>query len=512
MTAAHAPEDRIRFAQRGGLVAADRRIRLKASQMTLLICVLVMVSILNRAALANADVAPLASGPPLTAPPDLVRRHGVLHVDLTAAPGEYTIGAERFEGMLYNHAYIPPVWRLKPGDTLTVALHNRLQQPTNLHFHGLHVSPRGHGDNVFLHVEPGESFRYRIRIPRDHDAGQYWFHSHAHGFVSQQIIAGLSGAIIIEGIARRYPMLRGMKERVMLLKHIPHPTADWQELVTLNGQLEPTIPIRPGETQFWRIGNVGADLFLKVRVDGTPMYVVATDGHTLLRPTRATDVLLGPGQRVEVVVVGPASGRYAFRSVPLVLEEGRPPLPEHLLGVLVSSGPEADVGAIQRRVAAARARPSRALDSLRMSPTTTQRTFVFTRSMDRTQFYINGKLFGESGTETTIPLGSVEEWTIRNQDNQLHNFHIHQTPLLVTEVNGVPQPPSALVDTVTVPSQVGAKAGSVKVKLAFTDPIIVGRFVFHCHVTKHEDKGMMQTIDVKLARPPRTASPEAQRR
>ena len=52
--------------------------------------------------------------------------------------------------MLYNDAYIPPVWRLKPGDTLTVALHNRLQQPTNLHFHGLHVSPRGNSDNVFF--------------------------------------------------------------------------------------------------------------------------------------------------------------------------------------------------------------------------------------------------------------------------------------------------------------------------------------------------------------------------
>jgi len=90
-----------------------------------------------------------------------------------------------------------------------------LQQPTILHFHGLHVSLRGNGDNVFLHVGPGESFQYRIPIPHDHDSGLYWFHTHAHGFVSQQIIAGLSGAIIVEGITRRYPMLRGMKERVI---------------------------------------------------------------------------------------------------------------------------------------------------------------------------------------------------------------------------------------------------------------------------------------------------------
>jgi suppressor of ftsI len=315
--------------------------------------------------------------------------------------------------------------------------------------------------------------------------------------VSEQIIAGLSGAIILEGIARRYPMLRNMKERVMLLKHIPHPQADWEELVTLNGQLAPTIAIRPGETQFWRIGNIGADLFLRLKVDGTPMYVVATDGHTLARPQRADDIVLGPGQRVEVVVVGPTSGRYAFRSLPFVLEEGRPPLPEHILGVLVSSGPDADLAATQRSVEAARAPPSRAFEALRSSPATTQRTFVFTRSMDRMHFYINGKLFDEPGTETRIRLGSVEEWTIRNEDNQLHNFRIHQTPFLVTEINGAPQPMLGSFDTITIPSRVGAEPGSVRIKIEFTDPVIVGRFVFHCHVTKHEDKGMMQTVDVE---------------
>ena len=474
--------------------------RIAASRKTRLIRALIAMTVLTGTAFADDGVAPSASGPPLIAPSTLVRRHGELHVDLTAAPGEYTIGGERFEGMLYDDAYIPPVWRLKPGDVLTVTLHNRLEQPTNLHFHGLHVSPRENGDNVFLHVAPGESFQYRVPIPHDHDSGLYWFHAHAHGFVSPQIIAGLSGAIILEGITRRYPMLRDMKERVMLLKHIPHPRADWEELVTLNGQVAPTIAIRPGEAQFWRIGNIGADLFLKLMLDGTPMYVVAIDGHTLLRPQRATDILLGPGQRVEVVVVGPAAGRYAFRSVPLVMEEGRPPLPEHLLGVLISSGPEADVGAMQRRVEAARAPPTRAFEALRTSPATTRRTFVFTRSADRMHFYINGKLFGESGTEITVPLGSVEEWTIRNEDNQLHNFHIHQTPFLVTEINGIPQPMIGLVDTITIPSQVGDEPASAKVKIAFTDPIIVGRFVFHCHVTKHEDKGMMQAIDVEAPR------------
>jgi FtsP/CotA-like multicopper oxidase with cupredoxin domain len=461
-------------------------------------------------AVALAVAASLAlDGPPLVAPPEVASRAGQLTVDLTAAAGRYRLGGEQFDGMLYQGAYIPPVWVVEPGDTLVVRLANRLAEPTNLHFHGLHVSPRANGDNVFVHVAPGATFEYRVDLPRDHDPGLYWFHPHAHGLVSKQIIAGLSGAIIVGGLERRYPMLRDMRQRVMLLKDIPHPRADWEELVSLNGQLAPTIDVRPGEAQLWRIANIGADLFLRLRLDGARVYAIATDGHPLARPERRDDILLGPGQRIEVVVVGPPPGRYDLRSAPFELEVGKPPLPEHLLGVLVSSSEgqagaaaERDPAATARRIEAARAQPPPALAPLRRSPVAVRRTFVFTRSDDRKRFFINGMLFGEPGTTVTIPLGSVEEWTIVNEDNQLHNFHLHQTPFLPTEIAGVAQPPDRLMDTITVPSQVGGVPGTVRLKIAFTDPIIVGRFVLHCHVTKHEDKGMMQTIEVQ-PRPPR---------
>jgi suppressor of ftsI len=115
-------------------------------------------------------------------PPMLSSRDGRLDVDLIASPGEYTINGYQFQGMLYNGAYIPPVWRIRLGDILTVTVHNRLSKPTNLHFHGLGVSPLGNGDNVFLHVKPGETFTYQVKIPEKH-AGLFWFHPHMHGNV-----------------------------------------------------------------------------------------------------------------------------------------------------------------------------------------------------------------------------------------------------------------------------------------------------------------------------------------
>jgi suppressor of ftsI len=437
------------------------------------------------------------SGPELVPPRVLRSSNGRLTVDLEAAPGNHLLGGWRFDGMFYNRRYLPELWRVLPGDELVVRFRNRLPEMTNLHFHGLNVSPRNNGDNIFIHVLPGESFTYRVKIPADQHPGLFWYHPHAHGRTSPQIIAGLSGGLIVEGAGRFFPFLEQLPERVVLLKHIPDPTPDWKELVTLNGMLDPTIDIRSAEAQYWRIGNIGADLFLKLKIDGMPFFIVATDGHYLSRPRRMEEVMLGPGQRVEAVVVGGEPGPHAFRSESFTLEVGRPPLPERSLGVVVSRGPPADVAANQKRIEEQTVHTGRFIDEIRGSPIARRRTFTFSRTEDRQKFFINGLLFDEGRTDVTVMLGDVEEWTLRNEDNQLHNFHIHQTDFLVTEVNGSAVAMDSLRDTFTLPAANNGRASEVKVVIPFADPTILGRFVFHCHVVKHEDKGMMQTIEVR---------------
>ena len=429
-------------------------------------------------------------------PPVLRSENGLLLVQLSTAPAPIIIGDHRFDGMLYNGAYIPELWRIRGGDKLVVTLKNQLPEITNLHFHGMKVSPQGASDNVFVHIQPGESFTYRVDIPVEHPPGLFWYHSHAHGLSSQQIIGGLSGALIVEGSERFYPLLKGLRERVLLLKHHPDPRADWEELVTLNGMVAPLIWIRPGELQYWRIGNIGADLFLKLKLEGMALYLIGTDGTYLHRPVKVDDIMLGPGQRVEVVAVGGPTGNYHLRSIPFTLESGRPPLPEHELGTVVSDGPAADIAAAEAKLTAQAVEASPYIEALRASPITRRRIFTFSRSEDRTKFFINGELFDPDRTDVTAHLGDVEEWTIRNEDNQLHNFHIHQTEFLVVSVNGETSNFGSLYDTFTVPAAEEGRPGEIKVVIPFTNPAIVGRFVFHCHVVKHEDKGMMQTIEV----------------
>jgi FtsP/CotA-like multicopper oxidase with cupredoxin domain len=428
-------------------------------------------------------------------PQILVSHDGSLHVDLVAASATFAIEGHQFQGTLYNGQYVLPLWRVRAGDTLTVTLHNQLSEETNLHFHGLDVSPLNNGDNVFLHIAPGQTFIFEVKIPERH-VGLFWFHPHHHGNVDRQIIGGLSGGILVEGSERLYPFLSGLTERIFLLKHHPIGRADYQELVTVNGLVAPTIPIRPGEAQFWQIGNIGADRFLRVKIEGMPFYLIGRDGYFVPRPIRMDEVLLGPGQRFSAVVVGGKAGRYAFKSVALKFDERQPPLPEVDLGTVESRGPEADVAAAEAKVQAQQVSEPLYVDVVRSSPIARRRTFAFSVNSDKTSFFINDRVFDEGRTDVTVKLGETEEWTILNKDSQYHDFHIHQTGFLVTEVNGTPTNFEGLRDTFSVPPARNGKAGEAKLIIPFTNPEIVGRFVFHCHVVKHEDKGMMMTVEV----------------
>jgi suppressor of ftsI len=109
---------------------------------------------------------------------------------------------------------------------------------------------------------------------------------------------------------------------------------------------------------------------------------------------------------------------------------------------------------------------------------------------------IDGHVFNDDRIDQTVKLGNTEEWTIVNTDQQYHSFHIHQTAFLVTEINGASQNERSLRDTFSVPPATVTEPSILKVLIPFTDPVITGRFVYHCHAVDHEEKGMMGIIEV----------------
>jgi FtsP/CotA-like multicopper oxidase with cupredoxin domain len=433
----------------------------------------------------------------LAQPAEIRSRNGVLEATLTAAAQPVQVGEYSFPGSVYNGAYLPPLLRPRLGDVMRIKFRNSLpDDPSNLHYHGLSVSPKGSGDNVFVHVHPGEQFDYEVRIPAAgrQGPGLFWYHPHAHGVVAKQMLGGMSGGLVVEGMDRLYPMLRGLPERFFLIKHAQVGRPD--DIISVNGQVNPVVQIRPGAMQFWRVANIGATLFLKVRVEGMPLYVVATDGHPLSRPRRMTEFFVGPGQRIDAIAVGPKPGEYAMATIPFRNEAWKEPDPSQRLATVVSSGTALSSADLEDRILRQRLEGVRWIDEVRSAFIARRRAFDYTKTPDRHAFMINGRVMHENRVDETVRLGDTEEWTVINRDQQYHSFHIHQTAFLVTEVNDDRPDEDSLRDTFPVPPATEQGPGVLKVLIPFTDPVMVGRFVFHCHAVDHEDKGMMGVVEV----------------
>jgi suppressor of ftsI len=448
---------------------------------------------------------------PLIQPTETRSVDGVLEATITAAPGRVQLADRAFTGLLYNGAYLPQTLRGRLGDTLRITFRNNLTSgldrgylgpvcsgagtPSNMHFHGMSVSPEGNSDNVFVHVQPGETFQYEVRIPStgQQGPGLFWYHPHAHGHVNDQILAGMSGALAVDGIDQLFPLLQGLQERFFLIKHVK--LEDGNQIVSINGQINPVVAMRAGEMQFWRIAHIGASDFYKFSVEGMPLYVVATDGHALSRPRKMREFFIGPGERIEAIAIGPPAGEYQMRTISFQNEAWRPAEPVVQLAVVSSSG--ASMGpALEQEILRQRVNSRRRMDDIRAAPIARRRTLLYSRTADRKAFRIDGRVIDEARTDQTVRLGETEEWSVVNIDQQYHSFHIHQTAFLVTEVGGVSWHDDSLHDTFSVPPATDQGPGVLKVIIPFTDPVIAGRFVYHCHAVDHEDKGMMGVIEV----------------
>jgi suppressor of ftsI len=443
------------------------------------------------AARANAEAGDL-----LVQPPEIRSRNGVLDATLTAAPGTVRLGEVTFSGFLYNNAYLPPLLRTRTGDVMRIRFKNDLSDdPSNLHFHGMGVSPTGNSDNVFIHVHPGQNFQYEVNIPANgrQGPGLFWYHPHAHGFVAKQMLGGMSGGLVVDGFENYFPILKDLPERFLLIKHV-EPAG--YEIVSINGQVNPVMAMRPGEVQFWRIAHIGATLFIKFEFEGMPSYVVAMDSHPLSRPKGLTQFFMGPGQRIDAIVIGPPAGEYAVRTIPFQNQAWRAPDPAQQIATVITSGPQAFAQPGETEILGQQVKGARWIDEIRKTPIDRRRTLNYSRTDDRQVFMIDGHVMDENRIDQTVKLGDTEEWTVINTDQQYHSFHIHQTAFLVTEINGVPQNEDSLRDTFSVPPATDIGPSSLKVIIPFTDPVIVGKFVYHCHAVDHEDKGMMGVIEV----------------
>jgi FtsP/CotA-like multicopper oxidase with cupredoxin domain len=181
----------------------------------------------------------------------IARAQGTLYNPWTRSEDRVELRSFRGSGAK-DGDFVAPTIRIAPGNSLTIGLDNRLEpcmpqqiekqvcfNQTNLHTHGLWVSPAGNSDNVLVSIEPGQKFQYQYKIPADHPAGTFWYHPHRHGSGFVQVGSGMAGALIVTG--SRKPTLtspgdvdillkddkgRAFPERVMLFQQIQYGCLD----------------------------------------------------------------------------------------------------------------------------------------------------------------------------------------------------------------------------------------------------------------------------------------------
>jgi suppressor of ftsI len=471
----------------------------------------------------DSAAASLAAADDWFEPEVRASRDGLLETTLRAARHQNVLVAgQRVETILYEGTYPGPTLRVRPGDRLRIALVNdlpnavnpvllslnrngaALPQVTNLHVHGLHVSPKSPSDDVFLDVAPGTTFHYEYEIPPDHPTGTYWYHPHRHEWVAHQIFSGMAGMIVVEGALDEVPGVAGLRERTFVLTETTITDGKIESVLKsgvgaiplVNGRLQPTVRIRPGETQRWRILNAAHNIFYQLELEDHLLYVIAVDGNPVAATQPVKQVVLAAGSRLDVLVQPLVRGTYPLRTTsftnygPTIYDTAFEVSPPAVVATMACDGPEQGPAPLPTRI-------NPGFVDLRGAHVDRRRTLTFAQDQFPTyipegvymNFYIDGVKFAPGVVNIQVKLNDLEEWKLVNQSREFHSMHIHVNPFQVVAIDDVPVEQLWMQDNVTLPP-----FSSITIRQRFLD--FTGKFVLHCHVVFHEDFGMMLAVEV----------------
>ncbi|WP_448811858.1 multicopper oxidase family protein [Agromyces bauzanensis] len=432
----------------------------------------------------------------LQEPEVLASSGGRLELTLTAALTDVVVAGRQVRALTFNGSLPGPILRVRPGDRIALTFRSELDAPTNLHTHGLVVSPEGNSDNVFVMIEPGATFDYEYELGDDHPPGVFWYHPHHHGNSAEQLFSGMYGAIIVED----EEPVAATRERLLMVSDIAFDGTDVHaasaaerilgregDLVMVNGQVGATLLAKPGERERWRIVNACSSRYLRLRLDGQRMQLLGVDAGRYPEPRDVEEIVLTPGNRGDVMVTA-VEGTSVLQTLPFdrggMGMFGSPPSATtgaDLLTFTVAGAPVA---------VPALAVPLPTTRDLRTEQMTGQRTITLAMGGGGgggMRFTIDGQEFGEDRIDTEVAHGALEEWTIVNTSPMDHPFHLHVWPMQLIEVAGQAVDHTDWRDVVPVSAR-----SSTVVRIAFEG--LTGKTVYHCHILDHEDNGMMGTI------------------
>ncbi len=404
-------------------------------------------------------------------------------VDWEIAPGR------KVRGYGFNGQVPGPILEAKQGVPLEIEFTNRLPEPTVIHWHGLRIPAAMDGTEVVQRpVQPGETFTYRFTPP---DAGTFWYHPHANE--TEQLEKGLYGALIV----RAADELALDGEKILVFDDLridkSGQIAKFGGLMDrhsgregnvrlINGTSEPEFTIAAGQIERWRIVNASSARYVRLSLGGLPFQIIGTDGGFIEAPVTAEEVLLAPGDRVELAV-GPFEKEGDVLGIDdLPFNRGTGKKGVERFGTIRIAPRQASTAHVPSRL-----REIAPLVSGTASVTRTVK-LGFKMSLRRGfDFVIDGERHHH---DEPVNVGELQVWDVVNTTQIDHPFHLHGFFFQVLEIDGKKPDWRSLEDVINVPAKATAR-------IAWYTDDRPGMWMYHCHILEHHAAGMMAHFEVK---------------
>jgi len=423
----------------------------------------------------------------------------IVEIDLTARVADVTIAPGRHvRAWTYNGLLPGPLIRARVGDRLIVHFTNELPDPTTVHWHGVRVPIEMDGVPEISQppVRRGASFTYDFVL---RDAALYWYHPHVMS--AAQVGFGLYGALLVEDPSDAVGV---DDELTMVLSDIGADGDGTLESpdsggsagmvfgregadVLVNGRKRPVLRARAGAPQRWRIVNAAKSRFFSLELDGQPFTVIGGDGGLQEHSVTTELLLVTPGERVDVIVTpsGPPGSELVLRS--MLYNRGYGSVEyrnvEELMTIAFTSElpvPPRALRDVRRTIAHA--------DVATAAPVAVTITLPPVDGKGHSEFRVNGAPYWR-GKPLLADLGDTQIWTVKNDTEWDHPFHLHGFFFVVLDDRGQPLRPLAWKDTVNIPMKATAR-----LLVRFDER--PGAWMFHCHILDHADGGLMGTVNV----------------
>jgi FtsP/CotA-like multicopper oxidase with cupredoxin domain len=394
-----------------------------------------------------------------------------------------------------NGDYLGPTLRARRGDRVTIHVTNGLTESTTMHWHGMHLPARMDG-GPHQPIAPGSTWspNWTIRQP----AATLWYHPHPDGRTADQVYRGLAGMFIIDDdqAARlALPHRYGVDDIPVIIQDKLFQSDGQLQLsprgisnvgllgdtILVNGTPSPYRTVTTRRIRLRLLNASNARVYNLGFSDNRDFALIGTDGGLLRAPVPLTRVQLAPGERAEIVVTMRPGEHVALHGYRPALGAG------FLASRLAGGGDSFDV--LQLRAADRLARSPALPHRLVVVPALRAASATRTRTFELGEDEINGHHMDMSHIDQTVTLGATEIWDVTNHDGSPHTFHVHGVQFQVLDQNGAPPPPAlrGWKDTVYV-----APETDIRLIMHFTDYADPAwPYMFHCHILRHEDAGMM---------------------